>query len=331
MPSWLLIITGLVLITIAMIDVLWSTVSTNGGGPIAMRVAHGCWALGLLVFRRLRLHRILEFNTVVILVATFLVWVIPMWVGWTLIFSAGEGVVIHQTSGEIAGLRDRAYFSGMVFLTLGSGDFVAQGANWRLATIAASLNGLVVITLTITYLLSVMSAAIEKRQLAIAIRAAGQTPSEILANAWNGDDFAALEDRLYSFSVQLILHAERHLAYPVLQYFHPTDREAALPVALALLDDTTTLLSHCLDENQRFSETTMHSLHGALEVYIRRVQLKHISDIDHPPPIPKLQSLREQGVPICDEQDAQKAFAERVEFRCTLQGLLHAEGWQWPH
>lgn len=331
MLTWFLLIIGFAIIAIAMIDVIWSTISTNGGGPIAMRLSAICWKVARIIFKRFHYHRILEFNTVVILILTFLVWVLPMWFGWTVIFSASEAIVIHQSSGEAANLADRVYFSGMVFLTLGSGDFVASKSGWRILTTVAALNGLVVITLTITYLISIISAAIDKRKLAVAIKALGQTGVESIVNGWDGHGFSALEDQLQDLSTMLMTHAERHLAYPILQYFHPTDHEAALPPALAVLDDIGTILSECVKPEARPPRATIQSVRRAIDIYIRRVQLQHITDVEEPPPTPDFDGLRASGIPVRDDEECHQAFEHRSDVRCTLFGLVEAEGWQWPH
>lgn len=321
---------GLLIIGVMLIEVLWSTISTKGGGPISMNVAVGLWKLARLLFKRFGYHRLLETNAVVILVVTFLVWVIPMWLGWTMVFSSAEEIVIYQLSEEPAALADRAYFAGMVFLTLGTGDVMATGATWRLLSLLASLNGLVVITLTITYLVSVLSSVIRKRQLAIEISGLGSSAREILENGWDGTGFEALEDQLQSIASQLIIHAEQHLAYPVLQYFHSRDRQAALALALARLDDATTLMSHCVQPEFRPNKTTLRSLRRAIDVYIRRVQLEHITSVDKPPPIPDVEPMRRLEMPMSSFQDCREAFASRTDLRTTLLGLVEAEGWEWP-
>ena len=330
MLSWVLIIGGLIIVAIVLLDVLWSTISTNGGGPMTMAVTIGCWKVARGLFLRLEYHRILMTNAAVILVLTFLAWVVPMWLGWTMVFSAVDEAVIHQMTGEPAGLADRAYFSAMVFLTLGTGDLVADAGGWRLLSTVAALNGLVVITLTITYLISVLAAVMEKRRLALLINAMGTTASDIVTNGWDGEDFDVLEDQLYDIAARLTLHAERHLAYPVLQYFHPRDDNAALPPALARLDDTTTLLSRCVEENARPNEATLQILRGAIDVYLDRVQLAHLSEVKTHPPTPDIDALDVSGVPVCEYRICREAFASRTDRRTTLCGLLQAEGWSWP-
>ena len=330
MPTWLIVATGLLLIALVMVDVLWSTVSTQGGGPLARIVSIACWKLSRFHFRRVQQHWILETNAVVTLVLTFLIWVIPMWLGWTLIFSAGEEILFHQVTGEPVTGLDRFYFSGMVLLTLGTGDVLADGAGWRLLSMLASLNGLVVITLTITYLLSIISAVIEKRRLALFIDGLGDTAEEIIEHGWDGAGFESLEGHLQEIAADLMLHAERHLAYPVLQYFHPGDSDAALPTSLAKLNDATTLLSRCVTDEVQPNRTTLKLLRRGIDDYIDRVELGHISEVDRPPPMPDLEYLRSLEIPMNDEALCKERFDDRGGLRRTLSGVIEAEGWTWP-
>ena len=327
---WLTLIAGFALIAVAIADVIWSTVSINGGGPISNKVSVVCWKVSRAIFVRTSSHWFLEWTTVAILVLTFLAWVVPMWLGWTLIFSAGEEVVIHQLSEEPAGLLDRAYFAGMVYLTLGTGDLMAASEGWRMWSMVASFTGIVTITLTISYLVSVVSAAIEKRHLASLIWVAGKSPEQVVINGWDGERFSILDDRLYELGQRLMLHSERHLAYPVLQYFHPRDPRAALPPGLAILEDAAIILGECVGEEARPSSTTLRLLRQAIDLYVDRVQLEHISKVDEAPQPPELSELREAGIPVREPDEVPSIFEPHTERRQLLWGLVIAEGWHWP-
>lgn len=215
-------------------------------------------------------------------------------------------------------------------MTLGTGDLVADGPGWRLASMLASFNGLVIISLTITYLVSVISAVIEKRKLALMIDALGESAVDIVDNGWDGTGFAPLEAQLGQISGDLMEHAERHLAYPVLQYFHPTDERAALPRSLAKLEDALTLVNECVDEQVRPNTMTMKMLRNAIELYCRRIQTVHLADIDEPPPAPDVQRLQREGIPVCEEEGCTQACMGRSEQRKMLARLVMSEGWEWP-
>lgn len=330
MLFWVLLIGGLLIVALVVFEVVWSTISTNGGGPLTMGMTAGTWKLARGLMGWFPHHRILETASAVILVMTFVVWLVPLWVGWTMVFSASVEAVVEQMTHEPSTLMDRAYFAAMVLLTLGTGDFVASSPGWRLLSVAAAANGLVVVTLAITYLISVVSAVMEKRRLAISVGALGGSAGEIVVNGWDGQGFTSLEDELSDVAGQLMLHAERHLAYPILQYFHPTDPRAALPRAVVKLEDATTLLSSCVADEHQPNRSTLRMLRRAIDIYLARVQLAHVSEVDSPPPMPDIDALERAGVPLRGFRCCREAVARRTDRRRLLKGLVISEAWEWP-
>ena len=63
-------------------------------------------------------------------------------------------------------------------------------------TIVASANGLLLFTMSITYAIPIISAATEKRQLALTINALGESPFDICRTTVGNGDFAALASQL---------------------------------------------------------------------------------------------------------------------------------------
>lgn len=328
--NWVLSIGGLALVLIPLVDVLRSVLSTRGGGPLTTLVTVGCWKGSRLHFRLTRNRSILEANGLITLIMIFAMWVVPMWLGWTAVFSAADGVIFHQLTGEEATGWDRAYFAGMVFLTLGTGDMLAEGAGWRLVSVLASFNGLVIITLTITYLLSVIAAEIDKRKLAMRVNSLGESPVEIVENGWTGDDFESLEEQLVDVSADLMHQAERHVAYPLLQYFYSANKQVSLSRSLAKLEDTLTLLRDCVDESVRPDALRLQMLCDALQAYCDRIESAHLTPVENPPPLPDVSTLREQGIVACDDGAVAQAFERRESRRRILGQLLESNGWCWP-
>src|SRR4051812_15816628 len=78
------------------------------------------------------------------------VWACLLWAGWTVLFTADAHSLLQAHAGTPAGLVERIYFSGSTMFTLGNGDFTPQGRLWQLATSAATLSGLFLLTLSVT-------------------------------------------------------------------------------------------------------------------------------------------------------------------------------------
>ena len=96
---------------------------------------------------------------------------------------------------------------------LGTGDYVPVGGTWEVLSAVASLRGLFVVTLAITYVLSVVSAIAAKRQLAGNVHNLGASPADLVCRAWDGSRFSGLDQFLPSFGRALETHTQRPLGW----------------------------------------------------------------------------------------------------------------------
>jgi hypothetical protein len=284
--------------------------------------------MSLGVHRRVGSHRLLEASGPVIVVAIVVVWIALLWAGWLLIFIASPQAVVDATTHAPAGFADRVYYVGFTLFTLGVGDFAGGAPVWRVLTAVASINGLFAITLAITYLLPIVSAATAKRQLALLIHSLGDTAADIVANGWNGEDFSGLADQLRNITPLLLLHSERHLAYPVLHYFHSSDPKASLAPRILALDDAVSLLSDCVDDTQRPDPAVLRAMRHALDVLNERIQHRFVAQAGEAPAVPDLEALRSAGVTLADSVRCRRAFDERASRRKWLLGFVQGDGWQ---
>ena len=165
----LLLALGIAVIGGVFLDALWTTVAAAGGGPLTTRLARGLWSGALRAHRRSGSHGLLAAMGTVILMSAIVSWITLLWAGYLLVFSAGDAAVVHASTGAPAGFWERVYFTGYTLSTLGMGDFVPQGSAWRVVTALASLSSLFLVTLSITYLVPVLSAVAAKRQIAALI------------------------------------------------------------------------------------------------------------------------------------------------------------------
>lgn len=161
--------------------------------------------------------------------------------------------MVQSSTREPAGAVAVVYFVGFTIFTLGLGDFVPADGVWQVVTTLASFSGLLPITLAITYLLSVVSAVVSRRSLAVHVHSLGSsTPAEIVAAGWTGSSFSsAYVQHLVSLASELATLREQHLAYPVLHYFHPRDRATAGSVAIADLSEATLLMETAVAQEAR--------------------------------------------------------------------------------
>jgi hypothetical protein len=132
---------------------------------------------------------------------------------------------------------EKLYFVGYCLSTLGLGDYIPPSDRWRIATNLVSFSGLGTITLAITYIIPVLSAATEKRQLADLLH--DLFPSQ---TSTDGPDrlFERLDNTVWP---QLNLHTERHLAYPILHNFSTRKKENSLALGLMKMHESLRSLS----------------------------------------------------------------------------------------
>ena len=271
MPGMALELAGAVLIGVVLWDVL-ATTSTlgDGAGPLTRRFLGRAWRL-LLHLRRNHssgLTGLLGNAGASLLVLTVLIWVVAFWTGWSLVF-AGSGAVVRASTGEPATTADIFYYAGFAVSTLGVGDFLATSPLWRVLTSAASFSGLVVVTMAITYLLSVVSAVVSRRALATRIHSLGDSATDIVVRGWSGSCFSpSFVQQLLSLPEQLATVAEQHLAYPVLQYFRSRQAAASAPLAFARLDEAMLLLESAVAPTVRPDATVTQPVRRVISRYV---------------------------------------------------------------
>lgn len=227
---------GVVLLLLLGYDATRTTLSASSSGPITNRLTSGMWRM-LLAMHRLRpSHTLLGGGGPALTLLLILAWIVLAWAGWLLVFCSSASAVVNSTTHMPADTIDRVYFIGYTLTTVGYGDMVPGGPGWRLLATIAGANGLLLFTLSITYALPIVSAATEKRQLALCIHAMGASPEEILRTGFGNGDFDSLASHLDGFESMIAGSSQKHLAYPILHYFHSAASVTALPLALVRLD-----------------------------------------------------------------------------------------------
>ena len=101
---------------------------------------------------------------------------------------------------------------------------------WPILTDIATFIGLFIVTLSITYLVSLVSAAVSRRALAPEITIYGETGQEVVHAHWDGERLSQqLPSTIQALTSQLLQVTQQHLAYPVLHHFHAVDHRPAAP------------------------------------------------------------------------------------------------------
>jgi hypothetical protein len=319
-------IAGGLLVGWTVIEVFWTAMG-KGGGPVTMRLSSISWKLALLIGRRLP-RPFLGAAGVMIVLAAVMGWIGMLWIGWSLILLGAPEAVVRASSGEIATAAERVYFAGYTLFTLGLGDFRPEGTLWRWLASLSSLNGLFLITFSVTYLIPVVQANVRKRQIATLISSLGATPQLLISRMWNGSDLEDLEKHLVSLTSDLAQIEQQHIAYPVLHYLSANRLRPAFSLGLANLDEALTIARFGMDR-PAISGGVLEPAREVIERLLATLAGAFIQPSDEPPAPPSLELLRAEGIPVAGEPEFQSRVAELRDRRCLLRGLVENDGWKW--
>lgn len=329
MVNYLYLILGSVLLLFTMVDMLWTTILPQGAGPMTSGICRGVSGNLRLLTRRGR-SSLRLFTGPASLLATLLCWIVLLWVGWWLVYLGQPESVVNSTTGAAAGSIEKAYFVGFTIFTLGLGDYKPSGAWAQLLTPIASFSGLFAVTLSITYIIPVLAAANEKRQLAAMIRGLGPTPTRQVLNAWNGNDFDRYFERINQSLVPLIhLHNQRHLAYPVIHYFHSATRHDSLAVMIAVLDEALTMIQTSVDADSQPDPWLVRPARHAIAELLGQTRGPFVRNTADAPPAQPTSGLFERGIPLVEPGASTQALDQHVARRQQLAAFLADAGWDW--
>ena len=319
---------GILMVVITFVDALWTTLWIEGAaGPLTSRLSTFLWRVARWLTGPDN-HKLLSLAGPIILFTSVLSWVVLVSLGWLVVFDSGAGSLLDVRTREPADLVGKIYFVLYSVFTLGNGDYVPNGKVYQLATAATVASGMSLITLAITYLLSVVSAVADKRSVASHISGFGQSPEEIVLTAWDGTGFGKLAPQLAHLTSNLGLLAEQHQAYPILHYYHPASRSKASAAAITAFDEALTILEHAVTEEHRPEQVELKPARQSVSSYLETLSSAFIVPADHPPPAPDLNKLRSAGVPVVSDEYYAEVLEGCSERRRMLLGLLLNDGWR---
>lgn len=324
--KWILIVAGAVVVAMTLVDVAWTTVAAgSGAGPVTGRFVRPLWRLALAGHRRSRGHTLLSVAGVVIVFAVLLLWIALLLAGWWLVFMGSRGAVRDAVTHVPADATSRLYFVGNALFTLGNGGYAPGGGAWQMATVCATGTGLVLITLSITYLVPVASAVATRRQMAAAISSLGSTPDEIVTTAWTGSGFDGLALQLRSVATLLETSRQQHYTYPVLHFFHSGDAPNAAAPNITNLSQALFLLRFHVDGAVRPPPALLVPLDRTIESFLATLRSAHLRP-GEPVPLPSPEGIAAAGIPVAESTDPEAA-ATRQERQRLLGALLRDDGW----
>ena len=327
--AYLLLAFGAVIYLVTMWDVLKTTLSMHGGGPLTT------WLMRAIDFAIARTsdkapqdtpRGLARYSNLALTVALFLLWFLSLLFAATVMLTADPGSVTQVSESNNGAMwLNRLYFVGASLTTAGFGDFVPNGIYWQVLTTLIATSGLVVTSLGISYVVSIVAAVAAQRSLARRITNLGRDPESILAAFYRDGKFEGIGPALEALSGDLVTHTQRHLAYPAIHYVRADDDRDCLPAAIALLDETLTVLLYEAPVETLPPLQQLMTVRRAITAYLESIQSGFVRDLSEEVPAwPDIGFLAEDFGLVPARRERRMADDERR--RLTLRRRLVRAG-----
>ena len=256
--NFLLTIAGMVMLAFVFYDV-YATIlrAAKNLRPFSELLNRALWwvatRLTQKLSRRLR-HRVLSALGPLLMPLTIGFFILTLLTGFALIYLPRMATEFKIDDAAHSGSLFQAfYFSGVTLLTIGYGDILPITAVTRTAAIIEGASGLAVISLSITYLLTVYGALERKRAVALKFYHQARQGADIsgfITSHFARGGFHSLTESLREATRDLQELLESHIEHSVIHYFHPVEVYKGFPRALFVVLESVAILNAHLDEKE---------------------------------------------------------------------------------
>jgi len=231
--------------------------ATKQPGPFSTFLNRGLWWIATRATQTLarrRRHRILSAIGPLLMPSLIAFFILMLLIGFALIY-----LPRMQTDFKVDGtaygsqVLQAFYFSGTTFLTIGYGDIMPISSATRIIALFEGATGLAIISLAITYLLTVYNALERKRAVALKFYHQARQGADIsgfISSHFARGRFHSLTESLREATRDLQELLESHLEHPVIHFFHPPEIYKGFPRALFVVLETVAILNAHLDEKE---------------------------------------------------------------------------------
>jgi hypothetical protein len=280
---------GLSLLALVVYDVYATILHARGrSGPIGETLNRSIWRAARVIafrFSRPRRHRLLNVVGPTLLPLLIILFIALLVLGFALVYyprmPAGFS---FQPGAEAADSpwMSSLYFSGVTLTTVGYGDIAPRTTGMRLTALFESASGFALISLAITYLITVYRALERKRAVALSFyhqAEEGANVAAFIVHHFVAGQFYGLTTtlRMATRDIQGLL--ESHIEHPVIHYFHPLEVYKSLPRMLFLSLEVCAVIRSCLDDAE-YAETVNHPEVRTLEASSRHVLSALLSSLE---------------------------------------------------
>lgn len=255
-------------------------------GPIGERLIRGVWWLARAIALRLsrpRRHKLLNFVGPLLMPLLVSVYIVLLIIAFALVYYTHVPNDFALTyPGAEAGWVDAIYFSGCTLTTLGYGDIVPRVSSLRFIALFEAASGFALISLAITYMITVTGALELKRTVALSLyhqAGEGADVAGFITHHFVEGRFYGLRDALRTATRDIQRLLESHIEHPVIHYFHPPEVYKSLPRILFLMLETCAVISAALD-NEENAELRNYPEVRTLEASARHVLQELVVTLD---------------------------------------------------
>ncbi len=351
---------GFVLLALIVFDIYATVLHSSARyGPVGESLNRLVWRMTRAAAFRLsrsNRHRLLNMVGPLLLPLLIVTYIVLLVLAFALIYypHVPSGFTFSVERQE-RGWVDALYFSGVTLTTVGYGDVAPRLAPLRFLALFEACSGLIVITLAITYILTVYSALERKRAVAVSLyhqAGEGADVAGFIAHHFVEGRFYGLRDALRTVTRDLQALHESHIDHPVIHYFHPVEVYKGTPRVLFLLLETCSVIRAALDREQNLDLRNYPEVR-TLEAGVRHVLNELINSLDlerrERPRVPTkgeaeedqrrwrrryeqtLARLRESGIGV--RRDSEGGWVEyrsqREEWESKLRRLALHLGYDW--
>lgn len=278
MQTFFFTISGLSLLFLVGYDIYATILHARArSGPISETLNRVVWSVTRAIAFRLsrqRRHRLLNSIGPLLLPALIVAIVVLLVIGFGLIYyphiqtDFRADVAITSSPFQAA-----LYFSAITLTTLGYGDIVPLTPFLRLTAVVEAAAGFSLISLAVTYLLSVYRALESKRVVALSFYHQAEEGADVagfITHHFVSGRFYGLETVLRTAARDVQGLLEAHIEHPVIHYFHPLEVYKSMPRVLFLMLEMCTTIRACLDPTE-YAEIRNHPELRTLEASARHV------------------------------------------------------------
>jgi hypothetical protein len=249
---------GVLLLMLVAYDVYATILHARArGGPVSETLNRNVWrAVRFFAFRlpRQRRHRLLNIVGPLLLPSLIGVFIVLLIVGFAFIYyphMPSQFTVENEAGGNR--WLESLYFSGITLTTVGYGDIMPRTTAMRFVALLEGATGFSLISLGITYLVTVYRALERKRAVALSFYHQAEEGADVagfITHHFVSGQFYGLESALRTASRDLQELLESHVEHPIIHYFHPVEVHKSMPRMLFINLEMCAVIPSCLDDRE---------------------------------------------------------------------------------